>query len=521
MVNTRSQGLHSDNGSSVDELFPGPTKGPIPHEEELDEALSVRSDAFTDEERYEGDRPLPGQPPQDEIDAELAIVRADLLETRQRVRDGQARKQALLAQRAARTPRDATPNRALNPNLAAIQREQNRVHAAIELAKARADLEADRRTLALLNRVPTPGRAPRGPILHDTQVPLNLYGDTNAWTPRRRDSPDLPRFHGAKYKGNSFPECQQFIDDMENLFEMYPERLPPHLRVAFAIPYLASDARQDWTLYAERQRARSYDWTPREVEWSAFKTHLRDPYQGMQTQLEAEFEALRQADQEDVVAFRRRYLNIRAELLASGGDDRSATHFMYRLKPTLRNRVLLNPPTQNSFEAVYAHVRSCESIERGILLFDHVTTPQSANYGGSNGPSPVSYPSGGRNNQRSYPQVRQNPPAAAQPARVEAATNPPDGLKPEAKRPEVTCYNCGEIGHIRPNCDKPQKPPNGSAENVCNNCHLPGHIAKNCPTIRCYNCNGVGHMSSGCDQPRSARVATTTGSNNEPVGNRP
>ncbi|XP_072022073.1 uncharacterized protein [Amphiura filiformis] len=79
----------------------------------------------------------------------------------------------------------------------------------------------------------------------------------------------------------------------------------------------------------------------------------------------------------------------------------------------------------------------------------------------------------------------------------------------------VTCYHCGEPGHVRPNCpfrsgggNENRKPQTGQV--LCYQCGEPGHVRPNCPyksgkdsrpKVLCMNCNSPGHGWRECGYP--------------------
>ena len=57
----------------------------------------------------------------------------------------------------------------------------------------------------------------------------------------------------------------------------------------------------------------------------------------------------------------------------------------------------------------------------------------------------------------------------------------------------VTCYACGEQGHVRNNCPKMR-----GREIECIACGKHGYVRRNCPNIVCGKCNLRGHKEINC-----------------------
>ena len=59
----------------------------------------------------------------------------------------------------------------------------------------------------------------------------------------------------------------------------------------------------------------------------------------------------------------------------------------------------------------------------------------------------------------------------------------------------VTCYNCGEVGHISAACEMPRQ--EGALHRKCFNCGKPGHLSADCTqpqgNTACYECGQPGH----------------------------
>lgn len=62
----------------------------------------------------------------------------------------------------------------------------------------------------------------------------------------------------------------------------------------------------------------------------------------------------------------------------------------------------------------------------------------------------------------------------------------------EAPLPEVTCFNCGEAGHMSNTCMHP------GIRKRCVYCGTVGHRAATCPEAVCVSCGLTGHIPNSC-----------------------
>ena len=86
-----------------------------------------------------------------------------------------------------------------------------------------------------------------------------------------------------------------------------------------------------------------------------------------------------------------------------------------------------------------------------------------------------------------------------------------------ANCPQVTCFKCKNKGHVPSSCPinilegKTTKKTDSMEEvkarqkEICYHCKDPGHKKKNCPTVTCFKCNQLGHMTPDCQDIQNKR----------------
>ncbi len=270
----------------------------------------------------------------------------------------------------------------------------------------------------------------------------------------------IPRFLALKpysFKGVEGPtKAVEWIRSLENIYEVLLCTSEEKRRLAVYL--LEDDARFWWDLTKS---------TMANVElmtWEEFKDLFYGKYfpQIEREKREMEFLNLKQG-QMSVTEYQNKF-----EALSSFGShlidtpEKKTRKFVKGLIPPL-GRLLVG-----DFNLSYA-----DAVRRALHMEDyHRETKKETEFRGK-GKAPLTRGSSGPNNKRR--KMDGNLPKAGVQTPLRNASSS-----------EVTCYNCGEKGHISTSCPKPRR-------------------------LTCYNCGGVGHISKDCKKPKAKPGPPQTG----------
>ncbi len=380
-----------------------------------------------------------------------------------------------------RPPGPSSPPPPASPPPRTEEQELDERLAALE---ATARLQRKRRRIEALER----GEDPDEPADSERRSASPRRHKSDAWSKLQ-----LP---ALRYKGQSWGELNSFLHKLEGRFELHREDLRTDIqRVVYASSALEGPIEKRWTSLVQT----TYGGQVGMVSWEDMKSWLRNGISDESTRtLEAasKLVELRQREDQKFNSFLDIYEATETELPYTLPEMHRAVSLLNQLRPTLRTQII-NQGVPKNREELISSARRAEA----MLPTPISSSQDTASRGRGNASVP---PNSFRN--PSFPPTRTPAPASSSVAgdtpsqpfshmtgghttSVDPRATPtpggvPLGQSPQADsyRARVTCFGCGETGHI----------------------------VSRCPHARCRKCNQLGHHASNC--PEAA-----TGSNREPA----
>lgn len=271
-----------------------------------------------------------------------------------------------------------------------------------------------------------------------------------------------------KYRGKNWSELQTFLTGLQSHFAAQPEIFEEDIRkVVYATSCFDADMPRRWTNYLQVERGgviQAVTW-PELREW--MQSGISD---GPTRCLEAtsKLSSIAQGPYQRFQHFLDYFEQIEGELPEPLPDSFRICYLIQRLRPAVRTQVL-----SNGVPATWQELRQSGVIAES-LMFQNGATPSRMRDNTARSP-----PNRGSEEASSTPKTETG--ASSPPSNARSSSEPslyarsPDGSsRPPrsvyAGRTTVTCYSCGQLGHISPNCPKKQNPATGV--NLINDNHV-------------------------------------------------
>ncbi|KAF3031329.1 hypothetical protein E8E11_000016 [Didymella keratinophila] len=239
--------------------------------------------------------------------------------------------------------------------------------------------------------------------------------------------------------------------DCERYFERLPANFPQEVqKVDFGVQYLSETMKSLWAAYCTDQRLIYPLWVP---TWAAMKAVMLGALGTLSERRQKAYEALNRARMlphstpTELLDYMRPYWE---ELDTTHGPELQVMGFIHALPDDIQKQLFMYPEDRRATLTQVEEIANLIHRQRGRLRASQDNG--SAKHQGKS----IKAPKGGGGS-------KETPKRAQEGGSTHNGPKRPRGTQSKSGSPAITCYGCGESGHIHPNCpnsDRSKKPTN-------------------------------------------------------------
>jgi hypothetical protein len=233
--------------------------------------------------------------------------------------------------------------------------------------------------------------------------------------------------------------------DCERYFERLPANFPQELqKVDFGAQYLSETMKSLWSAYCADQRRALPLWSP---TWDAMKAVMLGSLGTQAERRQKAYEALNRARMlphstpTELLDYMRPYWE---ELGNTHGPELQVMGFVHALPDDIQKQLFMYPEDRRVTLTQVEEIANLVHRQRGRPKVEQEILP--AKHQGKTKKGPKG--DGG---------FKETPKRAKEVSPAHNGPKRPRRTRPKPVSSAVTCYGCGEAGHIRPNCPNPEK----------------------------------------------------------------
>lgn len=254
---------------------------------------------------------------------------------------------------------------------------------------------------------------------------------------RKRPRPRDPK----EYSGQSLKAANQFISQLQTCFFLDPEGFRDDAtKVVYASSFLSGDASATWHANYGANKGKTMLFS----EFEAFvRDRVADPV-NRSFDVGAEYERAKQKDNETVARFAESLTVLENQFDEPYTPTQRMRHLLHKLRPDIAKQITLRgdmPPSVEALVSLAERIENALGGDRSARVQQHLSQGHRLPQKKRRTEEPEQHTRRDRDDRR----APSGPSLVRRPA--------------ESKAIPIQCYECGELGHKRPDCPRTRRAP--------------------------------------------------------------